>query len=70
MEVRRIEPDDEEGLAESADVLRASDKDMWPDLEGFTRRDIRAYAQFRGATRRFELLAAAGARRAHPRRSA
>jgi GNAT superfamily N-acetyltransferase len=59
VEVSRIEPDDEAGLAESADVLHASDKDMWPDLEGFTRRDIRAYAQFRGTGRRYELLAAA-----------
>ncbi len=59
MDVRRIEPDDEEGLAESADVLRASDKEMWPDLEGFSRRDIRAYAQFRGTNRQFRLLAAA-----------
>ncbi len=56
--MRRIEPDDEAGLAESADVLRASDKDMWPDLEGFSRRDIRAYAQFRGTSKSFELLAA------------
>ncbi len=58
MDVRRIGPDDEAGLAESADVLRASDKDMWPDLAGFTLRDIRAFAQFRGTTRRYELLAA------------
>jgi GNAT superfamily N-acetyltransferase len=56
--VRRIQPDDEAGLAESADVLRASDKDMWPDLEGFSRRDIRAYAQFRGTSRRYDMLAA------------
>ncbi len=59
MEVRRIEPDDEAGLAEAADVLRASDKDTWPDLEGFTRRDIRAFARFRGTTRRFDMVAAA-----------
>ena len=59
MEVRRIDPEDEAGLAESADVLRASDKDMWPELAGFTLRDIRAFAQFRGTTRRYELLAAA-----------
>ncbi len=59
MEVRRIDPEDEAGLAESADVLRASDKDMWPELAGFTLRDIRAFARFRGATRRYELLAAA-----------
>jgi GNAT superfamily N-acetyltransferase len=62
VDVRRIEPDDEAGLAESAAVLHASDKDMWPDLEGFTRRDIRAFAQFRGTSRRYELLAAAAER--------
>ncbi len=59
MEVRRIDPEDEAGLAESADVLHASDKDMWPELAGFTLRDIRAFAQFRGTTRRYEMLAAA-----------
>ncbi len=58
MEVRRIDPYDDAGLAESADVLRASDRDMWPDVAGFTLRDIRAFAQFRGTTRRYELLAA------------
>ncbi len=59
MEVRRIDPEDDAGLAESSDVLRASDRDMWPDVAGFTLRDIRAFARFRGTTRRYELLAAA-----------
>jgi GNAT superfamily N-acetyltransferase len=59
MQVRWIDPEDEAGLSESADVLRASDKDMWPELAGFTLRDIRAFARFRGTTRRYELLAAA-----------
>jgi GNAT superfamily N-acetyltransferase len=58
MDVRRIGPEDEAGLAESADVLRASDEELWPDLAGFTLRDIRAFAQFRGRTRRYQLLAA------------
>ncbi len=58
MEVRRIDPEDDAGLAESADVLRASDRDMWPDVAGFTLRDIRAFARFHGTTRRYELLAA------------
>ena len=58
MEVRRIEPSDEEALAEYASVLRASDKDLWPDLTGFTLPDLRAFAQFRGAAKRFELLSA------------
>ncbi len=58
MEVRRIEPSDEESLAEYASVLRASDKDLWPDLTGFTLADIRAFAQFRSASKRFDLLAA------------
>ncbi len=56
MEVRRIEPSDEEALAEYASVLRASDKDLWPDLTGFTLSDLRAFAQFRGDAKRFELL--------------
>ena len=58
MEARRIDPHDEKGLAEATDVLHASDKDMWPEHEGFTLRDMRAFAQFRGTTRRYELLAA------------
>ncbi len=58
MEVRRIEPSDEEALAEYASVLRASDKDLWPDLTGFTLPDLRAFAQFRGASKRFDLLGA------------
>ena len=58
MEVRRIQPDDDAGLDESADVLRASDKDRWPELEGFSRRDIRGFARFEGGSRRFDMVAA------------
>jgi GNAT superfamily N-acetyltransferase len=58
VEVRLIDPDDEDALAEWAGVLVASDRDMWPDLSGFTLSDIRAFARFRGASRRWELLAA------------
>ena len=39
-------------------VLRASDEDLWPELTGFTLPDIRAFARFRSASKRFELLAA------------
>jgi GNAT superfamily N-acetyltransferase len=59
MEIRRIEPSDEGALAQYAAVLRSSDKDLWPDLIGFTLSDIRAFAQFRSSFKRFELLAAA-----------
>ncbi len=48
MEVRLIDPEDDDGLAEFAAVLVASDKEMWPDLSGFTLSDIRAFARFRG----------------------
>jgi GNAT superfamily N-acetyltransferase len=59
MEVRRIDPSDDEELAAYAAVLRASDEELWPELTGFTLPDIRAFARFRGAAKRFELLAAA-----------
>ncbi len=58
MEVRLIDPDDEDGLAEFAAVLVASDKDMWPDVSGYQLADLRAYARFEGKSRRWELLAA------------
>ena len=53
-----IDPEDEHALVEWYAVLRASDEELWPDRQGFTLSDIRAFARFRGAARRFELLAA------------
>ncbi len=58
MEVRLIAPDDEKGLAEFAAVLEASDKEMWPELNGYSFVDLRAFARFKGKSRRWELLAA------------
>jgi GNAT superfamily N-acetyltransferase len=58
MEVRRIQPDDDAGLAASTAVLQASDRELWPDLEGFDLTDIRAFARFEGSSRRFEMVAA------------
>jgi GNAT superfamily N-acetyltransferase len=58
MEVRLVDPSDESELEEWAAVLRASDKDLWPDLTGFTLSDIRAFAQHRSRSKRFDLLAA------------
>jgi GNAT superfamily N-acetyltransferase len=58
MEVRLVEPTDENELAEWSEVLRASDEDLWPSLTGFTLPDIRAFAQYRSASKRFDLLAA------------
>ncbi len=58
MEVRLVDPSDENELAEWTAVLRASDEDLWPDLTGFTLPDIRAFAQHRSQSKRFDLLAA------------
>jgi GNAT superfamily N-acetyltransferase len=58
MDVQRVDPSDEDELAEWAAVLQASDEDLWPELTGFTLPDIRAFAQHRGRSRRFDLLAA------------
>jgi GNAT superfamily N-acetyltransferase len=58
MEVRAVDPSDEDELAEWAAVLRASDEDLWPHLTGFTLSDIRAFAQHRSQSKRFDLLAA------------
>jgi GNAT superfamily N-acetyltransferase len=58
VEVREIDPYDDAALAEWHAVLEAVDKEMWPDLSGWTRRDIEAFARFTGASRRFVLLAA------------
>ncbi len=58
MEVRPVDPSDDAELEEWAAVLRASDKDLWPDLTGFTLSDIRAFARFRSAGERYDLLAA------------
>lgn len=58
MDVRLVDPEDEDSLCEFAAVLVASDKEMWPDLTGYTLPDVRAFARFRGKSRRWELLAA------------
>jgi GNAT superfamily N-acetyltransferase len=58
MEVRHIDPGDDAALTEWAAVLEASDKDLWPDLTGYELADIRAFARFKGTSRRWELLAA------------
>jgi GNAT superfamily N-acetyltransferase len=58
VEVRLVDPSDENELTEWAAVLRASDKDLWPHLIGFTLPDVRAYAQHRSRSKRFDLLAA------------
>ena len=60
MEVRLVDPSDENELAEWTAVLRASDEDLWPDLIGFTLSDIRAFAQHKSRSKRFDLLAARG----------
>ena len=59
MEVRRIDPSDDDALAEWSCILEASDKELWPELTGFELADIRAFARFEGTSRRWELLAAA-----------
>ncbi len=58
MEVRPVDPSDEHELEEWAAVLRASDEDLWPDVTGFTLSDVRAFAQHRSRSKRFDLLAA------------
>jgi GNAT superfamily N-acetyltransferase len=58
VEVRLVDPYDEDGLAECAAVLEASDKELWPDLNGYSVVDLRAFARFTGQSRRWELLAA------------
>lgn len=58
MDVRLIDPFDEDALAGCAAVLEASDKEMWPDLTGYSVVDLRAFARFKGESRRWELLAA------------
>ncbi|HSZ36136.1 MAG TPA: GNAT family N-acetyltransferase [Acidimicrobiales bacterium] len=58
MEVRLIDPGDEEGFAECGTVLEASDREMWPELHGYSAVDLRAFVRFEGKSRRWELLAA------------
>ncbi|HEY6471263.1 MAG TPA: GNAT family N-acetyltransferase [Acidimicrobiales bacterium] len=58
MEVRTVDPADEDALAEFAAVFVASDAQQWPGLSGFTLPDFRAFARFKGRSRRWELLAA------------
>ena len=58
MEVRLVDPWDDDELAAWTAVLRASDEELWPDLIGFTLSDIRAFAQHQSRSKRFDLLAA------------
>jgi GNAT superfamily N-acetyltransferase len=58
VEVRLVDPSDDGELAAWTAVLRASDRDLWPDLAGFALPDIRAFARLRGRSKRFDLLAA------------
>lgn len=58
MQVRLVDSADENELAEWTAVLRASDEDLWPDLIGFTLPDVRAFAQYRSRSKRFDLLGA------------
>jgi len=60
VEVRQIDPADEDAVAEWHGVLHAVERDVWPDRSGFSLRDIRAFVRHRGNYRRFDLLAAAG----------
>ncbi len=58
MLVDRIDPTDDAGLAEGAAVLAASDEDLWPELSGFSLREIRAFARFTGKSKRYLMVAA------------
>jgi GNAT superfamily N-acetyltransferase len=58
VEVRLVDPSDDNELAEWTAVLRASDEESWPELTGFTLPDVRAFAQHRSNSKRFDLLAA------------
>jgi GNAT superfamily N-acetyltransferase len=58
VEVRPVDPSDDDELTEWTAVLRASDEDLWPELIGFTLPDVRAFAQHRSRSKRFDLLAA------------
>jgi GNAT superfamily N-acetyltransferase len=58
MRVERIDPDDGAGLAEGAAVLAASDKELWPELSGFTLRDLTAFARFTGKSKRYLMVGA------------
>jgi GNAT superfamily N-acetyltransferase len=58
MRVERILPDDDAGLAEGAAVLAASDTELWPDVSGFSLRDLTAFARFEGTSKRYRMVAA------------
>jgi GNAT superfamily N-acetyltransferase len=58
VEVRLVDPSNDNELADWAAVLRASDEDLWPGLTGFTLTDIGALGRHRGRSKRFDLLAA------------
>jgi GNAT superfamily N-acetyltransferase len=58
VEIRLVDPWDGSELEEWTAVLRASDEDLWADQTGFTLPDIRAFAQHRSTSKRYDLLAA------------
>jgi GNAT superfamily N-acetyltransferase len=58
VDVRVVDPSDEDAVAGCAAALESSDAEMWPDLHGFSAVDLRAFARFAGKSRRWELLAA------------
>jgi GNAT superfamily N-acetyltransferase len=58
MEVWPLDPADEDALAAWHAVLHAVEQDDWPDRTGYSLRDVRAFAQHRGASRRIVQLAA------------
>ena len=58
MEAYRVDPSDDELLAEWSNVLRASDEDLWPGQTGFTLPTSVPSPQHRGTYHRFELVAA------------
>ena len=58
MEVWELDPADEAGLAAWHAVLHAVERETWPDRTGFTLREVRAFANHRGQSRRFVQLAA------------
>jgi GNAT superfamily N-acetyltransferase len=57
MEVRRINPDEDDLFAQWCALWRLTDEERWPDLPGWTPREVRAMATHGGA-REHRLLAA------------
>jgi GNAT superfamily N-acetyltransferase len=58
VQVQPVDARDEHALAAWHAVLQASEREMWPDRTGFALRDVRAFAQHAGTSRRFVQLAA------------